>query len=281
MQSRKRSRDQQAVALAGTEPTASGYVSLNVGGVVFLTAISTLTSEPSKLADMVKSKFAGLALDAQLRPFIDRDPENFRHILNYLRGYELPLSPEEVIFLAEDAEYFGLKNLLTVCGVGHGPRWSFVPGPGVSENGSEFSSSSIVGPCGADFFCSGTHSITFRIEKCDVVGLGLITRAYRPRQQLVFEQRNSLCYLSTGDLTNFINGAADTSCLVRFKEGDIVSILVEFGESSNARVTFAKAGFAGHTIDLPSPVPELRFATFLHGLSVVHIAASSSSHSQQ
>jgi len=98
------------------EMTLNDILSLNVGGRIFLTARSTLISEPdSMLANMFDP-------NAELEPsqmvdgafFIDGDPDRFAVILNYLRDKTLDIPPnvtKKGVLLA--ASYFGLARLLT------------------------------------------------------------------------------------------------------------------------------------------------------------------------
>ena len=94
-------------------------ISLNVGGVIFTTTITTLTQYPnSMLAAMfdTESERPPARKDGQGNFFIDRDPEPFRVILSFLRSTRL----SEVIVgctleqLEWEADFFGLEELLKI-----------------------------------------------------------------------------------------------------------------------------------------------------------------------
>uniref|UniRef100_W5NCD7 Potassium channel tetramerisation domain containing 12b n=1 Tax=Lepisosteus oculatus TaxID=7918 RepID=W5NCD7_LEPOC len=91
-------------------------VELNVGGQVYITRSSTLTSVPDSLLwEMFSRKSArGLARDAKGRFFVDRDGFLFRYILDYMRDQTLVL-PEhfpERGRLQREAEFFNLPELV-------------------------------------------------------------------------------------------------------------------------------------------------------------------------
>ncbi|KAM4051101.1 BTB/POZ domain-containing protein KCTD8 isoform 1-T1 [Anomaloglossus baeobatrachus] len=91
-------------------------VELNVGGQVYVTKYSTLTSVPdSTLYSMFsRNNVKELPRDNRSRFFIDRDGFLFRYVLDYLRDKQLSLPdhfPEKERLLRE-AEYFQLSDLV-------------------------------------------------------------------------------------------------------------------------------------------------------------------------
>ncbi|XP_018420118.1 PREDICTED: BTB/POZ domain-containing protein KCTD8 isoform X2 [Nanorana parkeri] len=91
-------------------------VELNVGGQVYVTKHSTLTSVPdSTLYSMFsRNNVKELPRDNRARFFIDRDGFLFRYVLDYLRDKQLSLPdhfPEKERLLRE-AEYFQLQDLV-------------------------------------------------------------------------------------------------------------------------------------------------------------------------
>ncbi|XP_015206847.2 BTB/POZ domain-containing protein KCTD12-like isoform X2 [Lepisosteus oculatus] len=100
----------------GEEAAFPEIVELNVGGQVYITRSSTLTSVPDSLLwEMFSRKSArGLARDAKGRFFVDRDGFLFRYILDYMRDQTLVL-PEhfpERGRLQREAEFFNLPELV-------------------------------------------------------------------------------------------------------------------------------------------------------------------------
>lgn len=98
------------------EDSAAGVpsvVELNVGGVFYTTALSTLTRETdSHLASLFKEKLT-LEKDAKGKYFLDRDGVLFRYVLDFLRNKALVL-PEgfrERERLKQEASFYGLGNL--------------------------------------------------------------------------------------------------------------------------------------------------------------------------
>lgn len=93
----------------------NSIVTLNVGGTILTTTLTTLTSQPhSMLGAMFSGRFA-LTTDEQGRYFIDRDGTHFGKILNFLRDGKLPVPPENSVTRAElliEAEYYQLGGLI-------------------------------------------------------------------------------------------------------------------------------------------------------------------------
>ncbi|XP_077588952.1 BTB/POZ domain-containing protein KCTD12b [Stigmatopora nigra] len=91
-------------------------VELNVGGQVYITRYSTLTSVPGSLLwEMFSRKSAkGLARDTKGRFFVDRDGFLFRYILDYMRDQQLVLPDHfpERGRLQREAEFFNLPELV-------------------------------------------------------------------------------------------------------------------------------------------------------------------------
>ena len=112
-------------------------VKLNVGGREFWTSRDTLTGRgPNMLASMIQYPKPGALIDDAY--FIDRDPDTFRWILNYLRGSKaLPRKDSvEMCLIKEEAEYFAMDELLSR--IQHMLCPSFKTGDCILVRGSKF-----------------------------------------------------------------------------------------------------------------------------------------------
>ncbi|MFT7796111.1 hypothetical protein Z043-112327 [Arapaima gigas] len=102
--------------LSGDDGPFPEIVELNVGGQVYITRCSTLTSLPdSLLGEMFTRKSSkGLARDTKGRFFVDRDGFLFRYILDYMRDQQLVLPDHfpERGRLQREAEFFNLPELV-------------------------------------------------------------------------------------------------------------------------------------------------------------------------
>eukprot|EP01048_Picozoa_sp_COSAG05_P019921 COSAG05_NODE_3251_length_2202_cov_2.097295_1_plen_236_part_00 len=118
MTKRKRAAD-STVRPSPPERPASEFLEINVGGRIFATTRATLCAEQgSMLATSFDplSSFAPPVVDAEGRPFIDRDGDTFGHVLSYLRcaGRIVGLDTGDLLLLArirEEAAFFGLRGL--------------------------------------------------------------------------------------------------------------------------------------------------------------------------
>jgi hypothetical protein len=93
----------------------SPVVELNVGGVFYTTALSTLTREPdSLLAHIFSGKTSSPPQDAKGKYFLDRDGVLFRYVLDFLRNQALvlPESFREKQRLRQEAQYFRLPAMV-------------------------------------------------------------------------------------------------------------------------------------------------------------------------
>ncbi|XP_044219706.1 BTB/POZ domain-containing protein KCTD12b [Thunnus albacares] len=102
--------------MSGDEVPFPEIIELNVGGQVYITRFSTLTSVPDSLLwEMFSRKSAkGLARDTKGRFFVDRDGFLFRYILDYMRDQQLVLPDHfpERGRLQREAEFFNLPELV-------------------------------------------------------------------------------------------------------------------------------------------------------------------------
>ena len=98
----------------------SEIIKLNVGGRMLMTTKATLAppSEPNSLfAAMFRSERPPAKMDADGNMFIDRNPDRFEIILDFL---QTGILPEELrcplALLRADADYFGIEGLLKIIG---------------------------------------------------------------------------------------------------------------------------------------------------------------------
>ena len=91
-----------------TEPSSSNtVVKLNVGGRIYTTLFETLISIPgSRISDWIRAK-SKLPKDENGVQFLDRDPDMFGVVLDYLRSKELPDSMSDR--LKKEFIYYGLN----------------------------------------------------------------------------------------------------------------------------------------------------------------------------
>ena len=112
---RKRKRSPSAAGQGWPEPETTdkpSVVRLNVGGREYITSTSTLQKVgDSMLARMIQSSIPSATQNGAY--FIDRDPDLFAYILEYLRdgAVELPSSSEPLRRLEREASFFMLPGL--------------------------------------------------------------------------------------------------------------------------------------------------------------------------
>jgi len=90
-------------------------VDLNVGGTKFSTSRQTLTAITDTFFTSMLSGRINTHKDESGAIFIDRDPELFRSILNYLRNRTINvegLSPHDISLLRHEAEFYGISPLI-------------------------------------------------------------------------------------------------------------------------------------------------------------------------
>ncbi|PRP75698.1 Kelch-motif containing protein, partial [Planoprotostelium fungivorum] len=110
----KKEWEEIAVRLHQAQPART--VRLNVGGMEFLTSPATLSSVKGSFFEAMMSGRWPLNCMDNGAIFIDRDPQVFRHILNFLRGDTIPLdslSPSDLESLISDADFYNLPGLTT------------------------------------------------------------------------------------------------------------------------------------------------------------------------
>jgi hypothetical protein len=88
-------------------------ISLNVGGIIYVTTKSTLMKYPGTMLSRMFSGDHCITKDEGGNYFLDRDGNLFSYILNYLRTGQFPeLSRKELLELREEAEYYAISPLV-------------------------------------------------------------------------------------------------------------------------------------------------------------------------
>ncbi|XP_069119145.1 BTB/POZ domain-containing protein KCTD21-like [Argopecten irradians] len=90
-------------------------IKLNVGGALYTTSKSVMTSVRGGFLDRVAVGEINSMRDHRGTIFIDRDGHVFRYVLNYLRTCKLtvPQGYKELYLLREEADFYGLPGLIT------------------------------------------------------------------------------------------------------------------------------------------------------------------------
>ncbi|GMT10437.1 hypothetical protein PFISCL1PPCAC_1734, partial [Pristionchus fissidentatus] len=109
-----------SVSLMATSPSTSSssssslpsIVCLNIGGVRFATSRQTLSWIPDTFFTSLLSGRVPTVRDETGAIFIDRDPDVFRVILNYLRTKQIDITAVAHSSLKHEAVYFGLTPLI-------------------------------------------------------------------------------------------------------------------------------------------------------------------------
>ncbi|XP_077987423.1 BTB/POZ domain-containing protein KCTD6-like [Glandiceps talaboti] len=93
--------------------TVGEMVSLNVGGKLYTTSLTTLTRFPDSMLGAMFSDNVPVQPDDKGNYLIDRDGELFRHVLNFLRTsrLKLPKNFDEHDLLMEEADFYQLAEL--------------------------------------------------------------------------------------------------------------------------------------------------------------------------
>ena len=185
-------------------------IELNVGGVFYTTALTTLTkAEGSLLGKLFTGTSKPAAIkDAKGRYFLDRDGVLFRYVLDYLRNEKLVL-PEnfhEKERLKAEAEFFQLPTMVAAVG-------AVVQSQNQNQNQKSSGGSSTVttinsysgGPAVADASPSGRESGFVSIGYRGTFAFGrdgLADVKFRKLSRLLVCGRVSLCREAFGETLN-------------------------------------------------------------------------------
>jgi hypothetical protein len=82
---------------------------LNIGGVLFFTSRETLGQKNTFFSKLIEQ----YPIDSMEPPFVDRDPQHFRYILNWLRGSViLPEDSKVLQELCAEADFYCMADMV-------------------------------------------------------------------------------------------------------------------------------------------------------------------------
>lgn len=211
-------------------------VQLNIGGAAFTVPTATLLGKDSPslfhvlLGAAAMESVAPVFKDENNVIFIDRDPECFKHIVDYLRGYRyFPLLKEEIVRkLKVDAVYYQLPGLLSSMGeTEQEPTLQFAPGPGVNPERNRLRVVYGVAAIGDVFLVTGRHRITFEVKVAEYVGFGMVSDSCVSTDQ-EFHKTPECCvyYMSGVFYTNYPYHRKEEN-LEKIEHGDFITIKVD------------------------------------------------------
>ena len=236
------------------------------------------TSVVGNGAGVVADCLSTVERDASGAIFIDRDPETFRIILNYCRGYSgIPnLTLGLAHRLLADAEYFNLTALAdemryyclgTVPSL---PHQFSLPGAGINVDRTRLRAVYNVSPLGDRLLLCGRHSVTFHIKKAEYVGLGVISDDCVSFDSEFHRTRNCCVYYMTGlTYTNFPFHKKEEAS-AKYAAGDYVTVTLDM---QSKVVAFHVRGAAPRCYSCATAV-RLRFAVVIKFDSEVTIVDS-------
>ena len=102
---KQRFAQEKAAAEAGND-ALDERITLDVGGQIFATTLSTLRSDPDSMLGAMFSGRHALQRTPEGHVFIDRDPTHFRMVINFLRDGERAL-PKALRDRGDEADYYG------------------------------------------------------------------------------------------------------------------------------------------------------------------------------
>ena len=95
--------------------STSKVITLNIGGIKFLTTGTTLT-QATYFQSLLSGNFSP-TLDDEGAYFVDRDGALFPPILEYLRNHRLPTKGYDAETLLHEAEFYGVEGLIAELGM--------------------------------------------------------------------------------------------------------------------------------------------------------------------
>ncbi|EPY37977.1 hypothetical protein AGDE_05956 [Angomonas deanei] len=163
--------------------------------------------------------------------FIDRDPDSFRHVLNYLRGYKENyfrlLAEDTIKKLKSDADFYQLRGLGAIFSDEKKSKFLFNPGPGVSADRIRQCIVYSVFTVGDVFLVTGKHSITYRIHNVEYLGVGLVSDSCVDMDREHHKVPNSCVYYMSGVFYSNYTFHRKEENLETLQPNDIVTLTVD------------------------------------------------------
>lgn len=216
---------------------SADVISLNVGGKLFLVPQKTLLSGDENsyfhsLVALENNSSLSVQKDESSNIFIDRDPDVFGYVLNYLRGYTKfgKIDGNLAKKLRIDAEFFRLPKLLRLLEEDRKERLQFRPGPGVNADGDRLRVAFGVAVVGEHDLVTGRHRIRFGVVADEYVGVGIVSDACTNTDH-EFHKTPLCCvyYMSGVFYSNYPHHRKEelSDTVVRFSSGDTIDIEID------------------------------------------------------
>jgi hypothetical protein len=232
------SRVKRAAATARDLATKlGGIVKLNVGGTRYDVPATTLLSqdEGTFFHLLLKGDGATVERDEDGAVLIDRDGDAFRHVLQYLRGYDRfpSFSAEDLAILLDDIEYYAIPKMRPLVEDAPDERsLLFQAGPGVNPEGTRLRAVYAVSPIGDRFIVAGRHQISFDILAAEYLGFGVISDQCFLMDQEYHRTTNCIVYYVTGVFYSNCPTHRKEDGLSKLEPGQRVTLLLDMDDKT-------------------------------------------------
>jgi hypothetical protein len=210
----------------------NAFVKLCVGGSDFVVPAPVLLQDPDSIFHHMLSQHFELTTNEEGSILIDRDPDSFRHVLNYLRGYKRVVVPDdEQALVRADIEYYHLPGMWAATGM-EPPNYSrrLLPGPGINADGTRLRVAYSVAHIGDHMLLAGRHQITFEVVSGEYLGIGLCSELCVATDQEFHKTPNCCVYYMTGVFYSNFGAARKEEGLEKFVTGDVISVILDMDE---------------------------------------------------
>lgn len=257
-------------------------ISLNVGGTLFSVPRKTLLSGDvssyfHSLISLENNSSLTIQKDGDGNIFIDRDPDVFSYVLNYLRGYTKFDKIDGTLAkkLRTDAEFFRLPKLLHLLEEDKQDRLQFRPGPGVNADGDRLRVAFGVAIIGEHDLVTGRHRIRFDVVADEYVGVGIVSDSCTSTDH-EFHKTPFCCvyYMSGVFYSNYPHHKKEelSETVVRFGSGDTIDVELDMEKDiAEFVVTSAAAQKKVSKLISLGKAKRLRFAVTAKSNSTIRI----------